>query len=100
MRAAALGSGILWQLRSFAAPGAGRSGDWRRNSLQEVGAAGGGALQGLLVAPGGDAGVVAGEQDFGDGLAAELGRAGVVGPVQEPFGAVGVLGGRFAGAED
>jgi hypothetical protein len=50
---------------------------WRFR-LQEIGPHSASAIDGLLSAPFGDFGVVAAEENFGDGHALELGGLGVV----------------------
>ncbi len=66
---------------------------------EEVGAPGLGALQGLLAAPLGDFGVVAGEQDLGDLHAAEVLRTRVLRVLQQA-GAEGIVLGGVLVAED
>jgi hypothetical protein len=66
--------------------------------VKQVGAPGLGALQGLLAAPLGDFGVVAGKEDLGDLQAAEVLRARVLRVLQQA-GAEGVVFGGILVAE-
>jgi len=50
---------------------------------EEIGAVAAGLFEGLLATPFGDVGVIAADENFGDGPAAEIGGASVVGEVEQ-----------------
>ena len=64
---------------------------------EQIGAVGEGFSKGGLTAPAADGGMVAAGEDFGDGDAAEVGRASVVRVVQKTSSAVGGAGNAVRG---
>jgi hypothetical protein len=73
---------------------------WKPSLLEEVGAIGAGAGEALGGAPFGDFAVVATEEDFGDGQAAEVGGFGVLRGFEEARGAEGFFDGAEFVSED
>ena len=64
---------------------------------EEVGAVAEGLSEGHLSTPAADGGVIACGEDIGDGRAAEVGGAGVLGVVEDAAGAVGGAGNAVGG---